>query len=364
MDFYFNIGHFYNNTFILFLIMGVTYQAILWNKQKKIYDVCILMFVLFVSLSSFVFYYLFNYEITFETFIIRTSALTALILLHFILIIGPLCRLNPVFLPFLYNRRHLGVTMFLFALIHGIFCIIQFHSLGDTHPILSVFLSNKKYNTISLFPFQTLGFFALIILFLMASTSHDFWLHNLSPTIWKTLHMLVYIAYLLIILHIALGILQFENKLIFWIVLISSFLFVCSIHLLAAFYEYRWLILQKKFLTLNGFVEICNVEDVQNNGGKSFFIDNQNIAIFNYNNSISAVNNVCKHQMGPLAEGRIIDGCITCPWHGYQYLPQNGQAPPPFKEKLTTYKIKIIKNKIWVNPTPNEAGVFIEPAKI
>ena len=25
-----------------------------------------------------------------------------------------------------------------------------------------------------------------------------------------------------------------------------------------------------------------------------------------------------------------MDGCITCPWHGYQYLPHNGQSPPPF----------------------------------
>jgi hypothetical protein len=26
-------------------------------------------------------------------------------------------------------------------------------------------------------------------------------------------------------------------------------------------------------------------------------------------------------RIGPLGEGKIIDGCVTCPWHGYQYLP-------------------------------------------
>mgnify|MGYP003753304843 CR=1 FL=1 len=48
------------------------------------------------------------------------------------------------------------------------------------------------------------------------------------------------------------------------------------------------------------------------------------------------MHNVCKHQMGPLGEGKIIDGCITCPWHGYQYLPANGQSPPPFTEMVKT----------------------------
>ena len=29
-------------------------------------------------------------------------------------------------------------------------------------------------------------------------------------------------------------------------------------------------------------------------------------------------------EWGPLGEGKIVDGCITCPWHGFQYRPQDG----------------------------------------
>jgi len=68
--------------------------------------------------------------------------------------------------------------------------------------------------------------------------------------------------------------------------------------------------------------------------------------------------------MGPLGEGMIIDGCITCPWHGYQYNPENGQSPPPFTEKVKTYKVKIVKDIIWVNPEPLDEGTFVEPAQI
>ena len=31
---------------------------------------------------------------------------------------------------------------------------------------------------------------------------------------------------------------------------------------------------------------------------------------------IGALTNLCAHQNGPIGEGRIIDGCVTCPWHG------------------------------------------------
>jgi nitrite reductase/ring-hydroxylating ferredoxin subunit/DMSO/TMAO reductase YedYZ heme-binding membrane subunit len=302
-------------------------------------------------------------QITIETLIIRATALIAFILLHLILMIGPLARFDRCFLPLLYNRRHLGVTMFIIALIHGAFSIVQFHALGDINPILSVFTSNQNYEQISEFPFQILGFIALVILFLMAATSHDFWLKNLSPSIWKSLHMGVYIAYVLLILHVALGALQYENQPAYWGILILGFIAVSGLHITAGIRETKRL-KNEKTLSNNGFVEVAAIDEIPEDRAKTVFIDGENIAIFKYDGKFSAVHNVCKHQMGPLGEGKIIDGCITCPWHGYQYLPENGQSPPPFKEILHTYEVKVLEGKVWVNPVPKPEGTFVEPAKL
>ena len=335
--------------------MSASYMAVGWNRQKKLYDLCIaglslLYITLFVSVSLIV-----NEQVTFETLLIRSTSTLSVLILHIILAIGPLCRLNTKFLPLLYNRRHLGVTMFCIALIHGGFSIFQFHALGNVNPLVSVFVSNTNFNSISAFPFQALGFVALLIFFAMAITSHDFWLHNLSPKVWKTLHMFVYVAYLLVIMHIMLGVIQYETNPVFVIVVFFGAISLVTLHLTAAMKESKKDQLHYS-LQQDGYVYVCRTNEIEENRAKIFCVAEERIAVYKFENKLFAVHNVCKHQGGPLGEGKISDGCITCPWHGYQYLPQNGQSPPPFKEKVSTYDVKIEKDEVWLHPKAYAEG--------
>ena len=52
----------------------------------------------------------------------------------------------------------------------------------------------------------------------------------------------------------------------------------------------------------------------------------------------------------PIGEGRIIDGWITCPWHGYQYRLADGCAPPPYTDKLATYRLRLRNGIVEVDP--------------
>ena len=306
---------------------------------------------------------LFAPRITLETLIIRTSAVTAFLLLHIILVIGPLCRLDKRFLPILYNRRHMGVSMFLIALLHGVFAAIQYHGGGNENVLVSIFTSNTHYQRISAFPFQVLGFYALLILFIMAATSHDFWLKNLGPRVWKSIHMCVYLAYGLLIAHVLLGSLQNEEAPEYTFLLLGGFVLIAGLHLTAGIRENMRLLAKKK-LKKEGFVQVCEPDNIPENRAKTFNIEGQNIAVYRYDGKVSAIHNVCKHQQGPLGEGKIVDGCITCPWHGYQYLPGNGQSPPPFTEKVHTYQVRIEEGFIWINPKPLPEGTETEPAQI
>jgi nitrite reductase/ring-hydroxylating ferredoxin subunit/DMSO/TMAO reductase YedYZ heme-binding membrane subunit len=343
--------------------MSHTYTSIGWNRQKRLYDLVMVAGVvtylaLFVGLGAVV-----HPNATIETLLIRGFGTLALLMLHVVLIIGPLCRLSPRFLPLLYNRRHLGVTMFLVALLHGAFSIFQFHALGELNPLVSVFVSNTRYASLSNFPFQPLGLFALIILFLMAATSHDFWLANLTAPVWKRLHMLVYIAYALIVAHVLLGVLQAETNPLLAALLGLGMALVLGLHLVAAFRERR-LDAEVKPKAEDDYVDVCGVDEIPEKRACVATLAGERVAVFRYDGKVSAISNVCQHQNGPLGEGRIIDGCVTCPWHGYQYLPESGASPPPFAEKVPTFNVRVVNGRVMVDPRPNKPGQYTEPAQI
>ena len=355
--------------------MSVVYDPVHWTPHKKTYDRVMLALlglylVLFGGLQL-----AFHPQTTAETLVIRATGSLAFLMLHVILAIGPLCRLDRRFLPLLYNRRHLGVTMFLIGLIHGLFSLVQFHTQGNADPLVSLFTSNVHYGSVARFPFQSLGFLALLILFLMAATSHDFWLKNLTPPVWKALHIGVYAAYGLLVMHVMLGVLQLEKSPVL-IGLTGLGLFsIIGLHVIAARRQAgRDRVAGRASSDPDAetgsdglpstFVFACAVADIPDNRAKMLIIGGQNIALFKYDGKVSAVHNLCKHQNGPLGEGKIIDGCITCPWHGYQYLPENGQSPPPFKEKVATYDVRVQEDKVYVNPRPYPEGTPRPPALI
>src|SRR5262249_45875749 len=217
--------------------MGVEYRAIQWNRQKRLYD-----FVLIGGVAAYLVSFgvltkaLFPY-VTDEIMLMRAFGTAAFVLLHVILCIGPLCRLNRKFLPLLYNRRHAGVTICLMGLIHAALVVLTYHAGGDTNPILGIFVSPPVTGPFAGVPFQPFGFFALVILILMAATSHDFWLANLSAPVWKALHMLVYVAYGLLVLHVTFGILQAEVSPVHVTAVGLGFTTVLGLHLVAGFRE-------------------------------------------------------------------------------------------------------------------------------
>nr|WP_243435788.1 Rieske 2Fe-2S domain-containing protein [Acanthopleuribacter pedis] len=300
-------------------------------------------------------------SITAETLLIRGFGTASFVLLHVILYIGPAARLFPRLLPLLYNRRHMGVSMFVLGLAHGVLALIQYHVGGDQFPLVSLLTSNGDYASVVNFPFQLLGFLALGILFLMAATSHDFWLANLTAPVWKALHMLVYVAYALLVAHVALGYLQNHAAPVTTALLGLGVLGLFGLHAAAALREGAT---DKEAEADNGWVYVARVDEILENRARMICAAGERIAVFKYEGKVSAVSNVCQHQNGPLGEGKIVDGCITCPWHGYQYRPKDGASPPPFTEKIPTFRAKVTEGKIYVDPKPLPPGTEVEPALI
>ncbi|MFK8019178.1 MAG: Rieske 2Fe-2S domain-containing protein [Pseudomonadales bacterium] len=345
--------------------MSHGYVAVQWSRKKAIYDGSVwlgvvLYVAVFMGISAAT--HSGVEALSPMTLLIRAFATCAFLMLTIILCIGPLARLDTRFLPLLYNRRHFGVSMFIVALAHAVLAIIWYHSFGVENPLVSVFTSPGSFEAISDFPFQRFGVFALLILFVMAATSHDFWNANLGAPFWKALHMGVYLAYALLVVHVASGaMLQAQTGLLASMVY-GSVLMVGSLHLLAM-YKSRAVDTQvdgnaegksesAQWLVVGSWRDIPDNQAITVQVGSD-----ERVAIFRYEQSkLAAVSNVCQHQNGPLGEGRVIDGSITCPWHGFQYRPEDGCSPAPFTEKIATYELKLEGEQVLLNPSPLPEG--------
>jgi nitrite reductase/ring-hydroxylating ferredoxin subunit len=194
----------------------------------------------------------------------------------------------------------------------------------------------------------------------MAATSHDFWLHNLTAPVWKALHMGVYIAYVLVVAHVAFGALQSERHPGLTLGLGVGVSWIVGLHLAAAHRERSG----DAATAAAPWVDVCAVHDIPDTRAVMACLSGERVAVFRNGDRLSAVSNVCQHQNGPLGEGKIVNGCIVCPWHGYEYVPETGASPPPFSEKIPTFRVRIDHGRVLVDPRPNPPGTYVEPARI
>jgi methionine sulfoxide reductase heme-binding subunit len=354
--------------------MSVGYSWVQWSPHKRVYDTIMaagaaLYIAGFFGVSKAL--HRAPDNMSDEVILLRALGSCGFILLHAILLIGPLCRFDPRFLPLLSNRRHLGVMTFLIALVHAVVAIGYYHGFGHLNPLVSLLVSNTNILSIKAFPFQLLGLGALLIMFLMAATSHDFWLKNLGSAAWKRLHMLVYIAYAMLVAHVALGSLQTDRGVLAPVATATGLAAIVSLHIAAGWRERARD--RRSAPSVEASKEPGNHEWIDAGPADTIPTDRartvcarggERIALFRHGNAISAITNICAHQGGPLGEGKIIDGCITCPWHGWQYRPHDGCSPPPFEEKITTYQVRIVKGRVQVNTAPLPPGTPTPPAVI
>ncbi len=346
--------------------MSVKYTPVQWTPNKLIYDVVVLALVavyvlLFLKLAP----QFQDHARPVDAAIVRARAFgtCAFLLLTVILCIGPLARLDRRALPLLYNRRHFGVITFLVALTHAAYVLNWYFNFSPTPRLEALFASNTSYGQLLGFPFEILGVLALLALAMLATTSHDFWLSFLGPRIWKGLHYLVYPAYALIVAHVALGALQSQDNPTFTVVVGIAIVAVCGLHLAAALSERT----RRRSAQADegAWVRAGELADFVDGRARIVTLaDGERVAVFRDGHRLSAISNACAHQNGPLGEGRIVDGCVTCPWHGFQYRLSDGCSPAPFTEKVPTYQLKLKGATVLVDSQANPPGTAIEPLVI
>jgi nitrite reductase (NADH) small subunit len=89
------------------------------------------------------------------------------------------------------------------------------------------------------------------------------------------------------------------------------------------------------------FVKLATLEELPLGGAKEVEFEGRVFALFNVDGQVSAIDGICPHQGGPLADGPLEGTTVLCPWHGWQFDVRTGKTPLGPKIKQAVYEVKI-----------------------
>src|ERR1051325_3426539 len=99
------------------------------------------------------------------------------------------------------------------------------------------------------------------------------------------------------------------------------------------------------------FVDVASVDELKPGERMVVELGRHWVALFNVDGVYYAIDDVCTHDDGPLAEGEL-DGCIiTCPRHGATFDIRTGKVlTPPALVDVQSYEVQIQGENVQVRP--------------
>lgn len=76
-------------------------------------------------------------------------------------------------------------------------------------------------------------------------------------------------------------------------------------------------------------------------------------ALFNMGGEVFAINAICPHRGGPLANGRLDGHVLACPWHDWTFDVRTGRPHHPGGCCVAAYEVEVRRSDIhvgWIKP--------------
>ena len=106
-----------------------------------------------------------------------------------------------------------------------------------------------------------------------------------------------------------------------------------------------------------GFVTVARVGEIAVGAMKLTRMDDTTIAVFHLDDGYWAIEDVCTHDGGPVAEGTLAGSIIECPRHGATFDVRSGAALTfPATQPVPTYPVRVMGDEIQVSMDPAAAA--------
>lgn len=89
------------------------------------------------------------------------------------------------------------------------------------------------------------------------------------------------------------------------------------------------------------YTTVCRIEELPPGSGRLFRSDSGDVAIFNVDGTLFAIEDTCLHAGGPLHEGTLYGMSVICPWHHWQFDLRDGSCALNPHHKLACYDVRV-----------------------
>jgi len=100
------------------------------------------------------------------------------------------------------------------------------------------------------------------------------------------------------------------------------------------------------------FIAAASIDEVPPGGSKVVAIGDREIALFNIRGTFYAIDNVCPHQGGPLAEGWLDGTIVTCPWHAWCFDVATGRMTLGDFARVDAFEVQVEGSIISISSEP------------
>ena len=100
---------------------------------------------------------------------------------------------------------------------------------------------------------------------------------------------------------------------------------------------------------MNDWVEIGRIEQIPVRGARCVNTPAGKIAVFRTaENQVYAIENRCPHKGGPLSEGIVHGGSVTCPLHNWVFDLATGEAQGADEGRVRTFSVEVVEGRIFM----------------
>jgi 3-phenylpropionate/trans-cinnamate dioxygenase ferredoxin subunit len=96
------------------------------------------------------------------------------------------------------------------------------------------------------------------------------------------------------------------------------------------------------------FIEIARLDQIPPGFGSRFITAGKDIAIFNVDGTICAIDDTCPHSGGSLGMGKLDGRIVTCPVHGMKFDVTTGCFAGTSDVGVASFPAKVVDGKIVV----------------